>query len=847
MNSTLIPLFFCLLAAAGPTGQEKPAPATESIISSVDIPAWVESRWITIRQPALETGSLDDLFDTRPATTALCAKGGPATFEFFFREPFEIHQIGITPYRGAAYRWQAFFSPAPDQEGRFVFQPLVAQRNTSGGDRDPVRIGKGRKARALRIEVERMTNGERPLLSELEIYGRITIRKLVVKPPPAPLVAGGNYRFDVYGLDSHGGRTSLEKGLKWTVFPQKKIVSIGKDGTLHALAHGKVEARLTFGKLKHKPIMVTIAPLAPPPGSLIVAPCLTSVALGTDFDLPADRFLLFYRRDEGALPPGTLVHRSPSPFFNDAGLAPGTVYHYSAALADRRGTVLTERTPDLRVRTLPGDTPPCLTATGLEVIVPIYGKEMDPGQVGEILTGLRLARTFFYRNSRGRLVLFIRPVLLDAPLPAGAGPLLFSVEHDLESRGFFVSNPGLIHVIGAGTKLNCGGGRMAGGTALSFGFTARAPAAFPNGPFSRTARDTCWTFIHEFQHSLDDVVNEMPGAADMLHGHFLDNYPLPQGTVFDAGDFYDGQAAILRAYGDFDAIGAPFGTRLEACDSDGDGLPDDDPRWPADENRLATGKDAADSDGDGLTDLAEFCAGIYSGTDPTRVDSDGDGVPDGQDPFPLSDFSGVIPFGTPPDGAMPEALLSSGVSFLSSEEAPGDVRVYASWDEDALFIGFDSTVPLRVEIFLDGSGRLGPFASDRLVKTAGDGQTAGERRGDVYRAESSLRATFGQPLLAGGSRPLEEGLVSSWRDEERYLLLVRVPAAAGGGSAGCHIPEGAPPSKGLTLCAGRVIGLNATLTLHRENNDHNPENGKEGCFSTLYELHRFYDAVLRKP
>ena len=63
-------------------------------------------------------------------------------------------------------------------------------------------------------------------------------------------------------------------------------------------------------------------------------------------------------------------------------------------------------------------------------------------------------------------------------------------------------------------------------------------------------------------------------------------------------------------------------------DSDGNGLPD----WWELKYFGAIGQDPnADPDGDGLTNLQEYAMG----TNPLLADTDGDGVPDGLDAFPL--------------------------------------------------------------------------------------------------------------------------------------------------------------------------------------------------------------------
>ena len=74
----------------------------------------------------------------------------------------------------------------------------------------------------------------------------------------------------------------------------------------------------------------------------------------------------------------------------------------------------------------------------------------------------------------------------------------------------------------------------------------------------------------------------------------------------------------------------------DGVDADVDGLPS---RW---EQRYGfsdseQGDNATDPDGDGLTNLEEY----ELGTDPTRADSDGDGVLDSADDYPLNAVEGL--------------------------------------------------------------------------------------------------------------------------------------------------------------------------------------------------------------
>src|SRR5690606_11177781 len=146
-----------------------------------------------------------------------------------------------------------------------------------------------------------------------------------------------------------------------------------------------------------------------------------------------------------------------------------------------------------------------------------------------------------------------------------------------------------------------------------------------------------WVFTHEFGHSLDGIIAGGSGFPEMIFNHFPWAFPLPAGIdKFDAGPDFDGMAMVLRLFDHYLEFAAPYDSYFEVTDADTDGLADNDDRLPFDEGDFGSSPFTNDSDLDNLTDLQEFYAGIYAGSNPNVKDTDGDGVQDDTDPYPLS-------------------------------------------------------------------------------------------------------------------------------------------------------------------------------------------------------------------
>ncbi|HOM71776.1 MAG TPA: hypothetical protein PLP86_05975, partial [Armatimonadota bacterium] len=155
--------------------------------------------------------------------------------------------------------------------------------------------------------------------------------------------------------------------------------------------------------------------------------------------------------------------------------------------------------------------------------------------------------------------------------------------------------------------------------------------------------DSAWLLIHEHGHGLD--IGYFNSGHKFHFNHFHHNY-FPERY----GSHYDGCVAIARAFSDVEYWSSVYGKLVVVDDRDGDGIPDNDPACPLDEKRFKSDSTKLDTDADGLTDLEELMAydgvGAYPGfsmrpiapyylPDPRNKDTDKDGIPDGQDRYPL--------------------------------------------------------------------------------------------------------------------------------------------------------------------------------------------------------------------
>ena len=312
------------------------------------------------------------------------------------------------------------------------------------------------------------------------------------------------------------------------------------------------------------------------------------------------------------------------------------------------------------------------------------------------------------------------------------------------------------------------------GTVGGGGLTSFAYSAFGIG--GRAA----WLFVHEYHHQIDAFFN---------HSGYLD-YPLnhPDPTVEPGryGQHWDCNAFYLRGWPEQDWFLSRYGKVRWTADSDGDGLPDNDPALPFDEARLGTDPTRKDTDGDGLNDLDEATAGTFRGTDPRNPDTDGDGARDGEDKLPLNRaFSGIALLAKGPpriDGRI-EAGEWQEVGSIRNPE----IVVSASWDAEHLYFAARAPRPVRVSFELDGANNGwfleddNAFAEVELngsdappIHGAPGARAAGSGGAAVPCAEIALPASSVAALkLAPGSRfglCVRVSWVEGARDRELFLF-----------------------------------------------------------------------------
>jgi hypothetical protein len=197
--------------------------------------------------------------------------------------------------------------------------------------------------------------------------------------------------------------------------------------------------------------------------------------------------------------------------------------------------------------------------------------------------------------------------------------------------------------------------------------------------------DTAWLLVHEHGHGIDADYRYSGQIFHFNHFHwncFPERY----------GSHFDGCKVIARAFKDLEYWSNVYGKLVVVDDKDGDGIPDADSTCPLDEKRFGSDPTKPDTDNDQLNDLGELMAydgvGDYPGfnlkpvapyysPDPKSMDSDKDGILDGEDRYPLYAINTTV-YKQPIvlDGKVNKSEYSKGFNrVMTDSDLQGSVKI----------------------------------------------------------------------------------------------------------------------------------------------------------------------------
>ncbi len=590
----------------------------------------------------------------------------------------------------------------------------------------------------------------------------------------------------------------------------------------------------------------------PPPANLAITPFYSTTLVEWDAvnDPSVAGYDVYRRTAVGSY--GAPIKRVLRTSFTDCHLTPGATYYYKLLAVDGGGAPVSQFSSELGV-TLDDDPAGYSTHKSLELLMAFYTGGYTSAQVNQLTAGLKKGLEFYYRTTRARLNMDVTWLYIPLSTPGVATDWYNpELQADLRARGVQDHQFDLAYLVGQDLAGCFGGYVVFGSTCASLGTVCGV--AYP-GKDPGVNYTIAWTFTHEIHHALEAMQSLSPGTPEVLFCHFPWAYPDPLGAPgwqMDWGPHFDGIAMTNRDYGDnWFLFPAPYDQYIECVDTDGDGLPDDDPRVWMDEARFGSDPTLADTDGDGLTDLDEYSAYNFRGTDPNNPDTDGDGIPDGQDHQPLYRVPRYLPMMPTPnlDGLVDASWtrLTDGYYFTkNTTDFP--LTTYAGYNETGLFFAFTSTRQLRFMISIDGSGEDGRFESP-VRHTAGATDTLNldnksNHYGDSWADGNHIYAYYGASVAqVYGRGTIPGSQVASRYAGGIYSTEIRIPRALPPGAAYTWYPPGesTPVVDGLTLEPGHVIGLNITFS----NLSGSDASEFSGTWTGLFETHSFVDFILQ--
>jgi hypothetical protein len=231
------------------------------------------------------------------------------------------------------------------------------------------------------------------------------------------------------------------------------------------------------------------------------------------------------------------------------------------------------------------------------------------------------------------------------------------------------------------------------------------------------------------------MIGENPDARNRTWSGLIDdigiwNRPLTENEITYLYKGGEGNAIIAPSDDDNDGLEDSWELRFGLSpEDDGSVDPDNGPEGDPDEDGVInedefanrTDPTKADTDGDGLNDGVETNTGTFAsatdtGTDPTNSDTDGDGLSDGVETN-SGTFAGAADTGTDPhtndtdaDGFSDAAEVNAGTSPLNANDFPDSLLVYYDFEGDVgttvtdkAGLGYDGTFNGAVELIAEGA------------------------------------------------------------------------------------------------------------------------------------------------
>ncbi len=449
-----------------------------------------------------------------------------------------------------------------------------------------------------------------------------------------------------------------------------------------------------------------------------------------------------YRRKEGeSFRDQPLAYTGTETKYTDTRLEPGVTYYYKVIA--RNYDMGEMGAPGEVQATTESSTDGYMTYANLKTAVVIYKHtpfvrggdyQMSDAVEEDVKFLLERMREYYWRNTKMQLNLEFDYIVFEEYkelTDASATSTRETGTHLEEDRGVVNTQYDMVFRItaavggfwswGATNLLELPGpDRRTGFSQVRFPYRDFVIDGFPRYPivydeidYQNVGNNLIWTATHENQHSIDGVYNHN-GHPEMGHGDFPQLYAKNKIENSDIGCCYPGfpeyyskkfgrrfsfQSTMMRDFKAYKDLKSNWGDIYEAKDADGDGMPDDDPRVPLDEERFGSSSTEADADGDGYNDKQEAIDGIFqfSYSDPQDPDSDGDGIIDGKDKYPRypmdtrikTTAQGFVPDIDGDVSEWPEhTLVVDTVSKVERNQSFAP-KVYMAYSSDSLYVALD--------------------------------------------------------------------------------------------------------------------------------------------------------------